>query len=209
MITIFELYDLVNNLSMNKDILINYFQKVFPMPAEKAELIANTFTYKQVLKNTFLIEEGKICNISHFIEEGCMRLYTFDTKGNDVTTSIYSNQMFANDFYSFFKRIPSPEHLQAMSDCKTWFLTYEVLQKNFHTIPEFREFGRMLLINNHAMMKQRMLSMIQKTGEQRYANLMEANPEVFQHIPLKNIATYLGVTDSSLSRIRRDFMKIK
>ncbi len=191
---------------MNKEILIDYFQKVLPMPSVKAELIANTFTYKEVSKNTFLIEEGKICNISHFIEEGCARLYTFDTKGNDVTTSIYSNQMFANDFYSFFKRIPSPEHLQAMSDCKTWFLTYEDLQKNFHTIPEFREFGRMLLINNHAKIKQRMLSMIQQTGEQRYSDLMENNPEVFQHIPLKNIATYLGLTDSSLSRIRRDFM---
>jgi CRP-like cAMP-binding protein len=194
---------------MNIKLLKNYFQEVLPMASEKAELIANTFTYKEVPKNTFLIEVGKICNVSHFIEEGCARLYTFNTDGNDVTTGIYSNQMFANDFYSFFKRIPSPEHLQAMSDCKTWFLTYEDLQKNFHTIPEFREFGRMLLINNHAIIKQRMLSMIQQTGEQRYAHLMETNPEVFKHIPLKNIATYLGLTDTSLSRIRRDFMNKK
>jgi CRP-like cAMP-binding protein len=194
---------------MNPQILINYFQKVLPMPIGTAEMIANTFTYKEVSKNTFLIEEGKICNISHFIEEGCARLYTYNTEGNDVTTNIYSSQMFANDFYSFFKRIPSPEHLQAMSDCKTWFLSYEDLQTNFHSIPEFREFGRMLLINNHAKIKQRMLSMIQQTCEQRYCDLIENNPEVFQHIPLKNIATYLGVTDSSLSRIRRDFMKKK
>ncbi len=65
---------------MNKEILIDYFQKVLPMPSVKAELIANTFTYKEVSKNTFLIEEGKICNISHFIEEGCARLYTFEKK---------------------------------------------------------------------------------------------------------------------------------
>lgn len=87
---------------MNIEILTSYFLKVLPMPLEKAELIAKTFTYKEVPKNTFLIEEGKICSISHFIEEGCARLYTHDTHGNDATTGIYSNQMFANDFYSFF-----------------------------------------------------------------------------------------------------------
>jgi CRP-like cAMP-binding protein len=192
---------------MTHSILVNYLQKTFPMPAEKAIQIAESFTEKIVPKNTFLIEEGKICNVSHFIAEGCARMYTFDTEGNDVTTMLFHNSMFANDFYSFFKRVPASESLITMSDCVTYFLNFEDLQKNFHTIPEFREFGRMMLINNCANLKQRMLSMIQQTGEQRYAYLMETHPEVFQHIPLKNIASYLGLTDTSLSRIRRDFMK--
>jgi CRP-like cAMP-binding protein len=192
---------------MNPQILINYLQKVLPMPKEKAELIASTFHYKHVLKGTFLIEEGKICDTSHFIAEGCARMYTNDIDGNDITTMIFSNAMFANDFYSFFKRVPALESLVTMSDCETFYLSFEELQKNFHTIPEFREFGRMMLINGSFALKQRMLSMIKQTGEQRYADLMETYPEIFQHIPLKNIATYLGVTDTSLSRIRRDFMK--
>ncbi len=192
---------------MNPEKLINYFQKVLPMPLEKAELIASTFHYKHVQKGTFLIEEGKICSTSHFIAEGCARIYTYDMNGNDITTMIFSNIIFANDFHSFFKRIPATENLVTMSDCETFYLSFEELQTNFHTIPEFREFGRMMLINGSVILKQRMLSMIKQTGEQRYSNLMETHPEIFQHIPLKNIATYLGVTDSSLSRIRRDFMK--
>lgn len=187
--------------------LVEYLQKTLPMPVEKAIQIAETFTIKEIPKNTFLIEEGKICNVSHFIAEGCARMYTFDTEGNDVTTMIFSDSMFANDFYSFFKRIPASESLVTMSDCVTYYLDFEDLQKNFHSIPEFREFGRMMLINNCANLKQRMLSMIQQTGEQRYAHLMETHPEVFQHVPLKNIASYLGVADTSLSRIRRDFAK--
>jgi CRP-like cAMP-binding protein len=192
---------------MNLQILINYPQKVLPMPLEKAELIASTFHYKYVPKGTFLIEEGEICNTSHFIAEGFARMYTNDMDGNDVTTMIFSNAMFANDFYSFFKRVPALESLITMSDCETFYLSFEELQHNFHTIPEFREFGRMMLINGSAMLKQRMLSMIKQSGEQRYADLMANNPEIFHHIPLKNIATYLGVTDTSLSRIRRDFVR--
>lgn len=187
--------------------LIHYLQKTLPMPTEKAIQIAETFTVREVPKNTFLIEEGKVCDVSHFIVEGCARMYTHDTNGNDVTTMLFSSAMFANDFYSFFKRVPAKENLLTMSDCQTCFLDFEDLQRNFHTIPEFREFGRMMLINNCANLKQRMLSMIQQTGEQRYAHLMETHPEIFQHVPLKNIASYLGVKDTSLSRIRRDFAK--
>lgn len=192
---------------MKPEILIQYLQKVLPMPTEKAEQIASTFHYKHIPKGTFLIEEGKICNTSYFIADGCARMYTHDMDGNDITTMIFSNAMFANDFYSFFKRIPALESLVAMSDCETCYLSFEELQHNFHSIPEFREFGRMMLINGSFALKQRMLSMIKQSGEQRYANLMETHPEIFQHIPLKNIATYLGVTDTSLSRIRRDFLK--
>jgi CRP-like cAMP-binding protein len=191
---------------MNPQPLINYLQKVLPMPTQKAELIASTFHYKHVHKGTFLIEEGKICNTSYFISEGCARMYTNDMDGNDITTMIFSNAMFANDFYSFFKRVPAFESLVAMSDCETFYLSYDELQNNFHTIPEFREFGRMMLINGSFALKQRMLSMIKQTGEQRYSHLMETKPEIFQHIPLKNIATYLGVTDTSLSRIRKNFI---
>lgn len=190
---------------MSQEKLVKYLQQVLPMPNEKAIQIAETFKPKLMPKNTFLIEEGKVCSTSHFIEKGYARMYTFDTEGKDVTTALYSNGMFANDFCSFFKRVPSLENLQALTDCETWYLSFEDLQKNFHTIPEFREFGRMLLINNHASLKQRMLSMIQQTGEQRYAHLMETHPDIFQNVPLKNIASYLGLTDTSLSRIRRDF----
>lgn len=76
---------------MYQEKLVKYLQQVLPMPTEKAVQIAETFKFKFVPKNTFLIEEGKICSISHFIQEGYARMYTFDTEGKDVTTALYSN----------------------------------------------------------------------------------------------------------------------
>src|SRR5437588_3335041 len=107
--------------------------------------------------------------------------------------------MFASDFLSFFKRTPSKEYIQALTDCETWYITYQDMQENFHNIPEFREYGRQNIINNYSLLKQRMVSMLQETAEQRYANLVNSNPEILQNAPLKYIASYLGITDTSLS----------
>ncbi len=192
---------------MNKDNLIQLFQSVLPMSTGKAEQLAEKYKPKKIARNEYLLKEGAVCNESHFIEEGITRSYIYDFEGNEVTTAFYSKKMFTSDLVSFFKRTPSKEYIQALTDCETWYLTYEDMQTNFHTFPEFREFGRLNIINHYSILKQRMLSMLQETAEQRYSNLINSNPEVLQNAPLKYIATYLGITDTSLSRIRKEFVK--
>ncbi len=191
---------------MKKDKLIQFIQTILPMPKEKAELITNYFEFKQYNKNDYILRVGEVCNVSHFLDSGFMRSYVVDIDGNDITTDFFSSPIFANDFLSFFKRIPATENIQAVSDCSTWALSYDDLQICFHTMPEFREFGRMMLINNYARLKARMLGMIQLTAEQRYAKLIQSHPEIFQNTSLKTIATYIGVTDTSLSRIRKELV---
>jgi ribosomal protein L10 len=77
----------------------------------------------------------------------------------------------------------------------------------FHSIPEFREFGRAMLVKEFSMYKQRTLSLINQTAEERYKELISTGKEIFQYAQLKHIASYLGITDTSLSRIRREFSK--
>lgn len=191
---------------MSRENLIHCIQDILPIPHEKAEAIANTFQYRETPKGDFFVKEGKVNNESHFVESGYVRSYIFNTEGDQVTTAIFSQNNFANDFSSFFKRTASKEYIQALTDCKTWYIDFETVQKNFHAAsPEFREFGRMLLINNSIYLKDRLLSMFQQTAEQRYANLVENNFGVFQNVPLKILASYLGVTQTSLSRLRREY----
>jgi CRP-like cAMP-binding protein len=192
---------------MNKDNLIQFIQSVLPMSTGKAEQLVEKFKARKIVRNGYLLKGGAICNESHFIEEGIMRSYTYDLEGNDVTTAFYSKKMFTSDLLSFFKRIPSKEYIQALTDCETWYITYDDMQTDFHTIPEYREFGRLNIINHYSTLKQRMLSMLQETAEQRYGDLINSNPEVIQNVPLKYIASYLGITDTSLSRIRKEFIK--
>jgi len=192
---------------MSKENLIHFFQSVLLMSNAKAEQIAGKFERRETARNGYLLKEGSVCSESHIIEEGIIRSYIYDLDGNDVTTAFFSKQLFASDLLSFFKKIPSKENIQALTDCQTWYITYDDMQESFHTIPEFREFGRLHIINQFGILQQRMLSMLQQTAEQRYSDLVNANPEILQHVPLKYIATYLGITDTSLSRIRKEFIK--
>jgi CRP-like cAMP-binding protein len=191
---------------MQKDKLIQCIQSVLPMPIEKAELIATYFEFRKYVKNDYLLKVGEVSSESHFLEMGLMRACVTDSDGNEVSTEFYNQNTFVNDFLSFFKRIPASENIQALTDCSTWVISYNDLQICFHTMPEFREFGRMILITNYARLKERMLGMIQLTAEQRYAKLLQFHPEIFQNTSLKNIATYIGVTDTSLSRIRKELV---
>jgi CRP-like cAMP-binding protein len=194
-------------MSNSQEALINFILSTFPMPLEMATTIASKFSEKEFSKNDFILKEGKVCNDYYFMDSGFARAFTHDLDGNDVTTGFYSSNQVVCEIFSFFKRLPSGENIQALTDCQTLHLTFDGLQEVFHAMPMFREFGRTILINSYGSLKQRMLSMHHQTAEERYVQLMQSKPDIFQHAPLKNIASFLGITDTSLSRIRKEFAK--
>jgi len=173
----------------------------------KAAEIASHFSQKLIAKNQFFLKEGNYCNEYLFLEKGFMRAFAYDTEGNDITTGFYSDNQVVFEVSSFFNRTISKENIQALADSEGWYISYEQLNMLFHSLPEFRDFGRSILVKGFAALKNRVLSMITETAEERYAQLLKNNPEIFKHAPLKTIASYLGVTDTSLSRIRKEFAK--
>ena len=189
---------------MTKNNLENYIQSILPMSSEKAKLIAEKFELVEIKNNTIVLAENKTPKATYILETGFIRSFTIDTNGNEITTNIFSPFCFVNDFLSFFKQKPSSENFESLTNCILWKMNYEDVQKNFHSIPEFREFGRMMLIMNYSNLKERMLGMIKNSAEQRYLNLMKQNPDILKNIPLKILASYLGITDTSLSRIRKE-----
>jgi len=191
----------------NRELLHQYIQQTLPIEGEKAREITAKFIRKTLKKGDVFLKEGKVSDEYLFLEEGFMRSYLFDTEGNEVTVNFFSQTSLVFEVGSFFQRVPSQENIQALADCSGWVLTYNQLNDLFHTIPEFREFGRAVLVKGFIAFKNRTLSMINKTAEQRYEALLKSNPEIFRNAPLKYIASYLGITDTSLSRIRKEFSK--
>ena len=187
--------------------LINFLTSSNLISPSTAEEIATQFTHEQLKKNDFLLQEGKLANKYLFLEDGFMRAFAYDLEGYDVTTNFYSSNQVVFEVSSFFLFSPSKENIQCLTDCQGWYITYEQLNHLFHALPQFREFGRSILVKGFAALKTRMLSMITETAEERYARLIQSNPEIFQYAPLKHIASYLGITDTSLSRIRKEFQK--
>ena len=174
------------------------------MPTDKSAFFAEQFEPIEFSKDELLLKENKINKDTFVLERGYVRSYTFNQNDEEVTTNIFSAPCFVNDFLSFFKQQPTSENYQCLTQCKLWTMSYEKVQTCFHTDPEFREFGRMMLVTDYSNLHDRMLGMVKDTAENRYLKLMKNHPDIFQNVPLKIIASYLGITDTSLSRIRKE-----
>lgn len=183
--------------------LREYFKTIKSMSDEKADLIAKYFKSEILHKGTLVIQEGKTSRKSYFLESGIIRCYIIDLNGDEVTTRFFSAPDFLNDYLSFFEQKPSEENYELITDCVVYSISYENVQHCFHNIPEFREWGRMLLTLNYNYTKKRMISFHKETAPERYLNLKNSNPEIIEKVPLNIIASYLGITKHSLSRIRK------
>jgi len=192
---------------MSSQKLIQFLHSSNHMSLATATEVADIFSFKEIERNNYLLKEGKVSDEYFFLEKGFIRAFAYDTDANDISTNFYGERQVVFEVSSFFNRTPSKENIQAITDCTGWSITYEQLNNLFHSLPEFRDFGRSILVKGFSSLKVRMLSMITETAEQRYDTLLKTNPEIFQHAALKHIATYLGITDTSLSRIRKEYTK--
>jgi CRP-like cAMP-binding protein len=131
---------------MNNKMLIEFFQGTNLMSLQKAEEIAGHFIYKSIPKQSFFVREGKIAEEYFFLEQGFMRAFAHDTEGNEVKTNFYSSGQVVFEVSSFFNRTICRENFQALTDCEGWVLTHQQLNNLFHSLIEFREFGRHILV---------------------------------------------------------------
>lgn len=192
---------------MQKLALIQFIQQRSKASHQEIVEMAELFEEKTIAKGQFFLQAGTVSDEYFFMETGFMRAFTFDYDGNEVTTNFFRANGLVFEPASFFTRTPSKENIQALTPCSGYFIGFEQLNQLFHAMPAFREFGRGVLVNGFAALKQRTLSLINETAETRYQQLLQHNGEIFQHAQLKQIASYLGITDTSLSRIRREYAK--
>lgn len=194
---------------MSKDKLIEFIKAntLNIMVSNEALIkIAEHFEEVTFSKNDFLLKEGMNCSY-FYLSEGFMRAYTYDRDGDEITTYFYPKDRVVFEIASLFLHTPSTEYIQAITNCHGYMASFDSVNLLFHTVPEFREFARMVLVKEFIVYKQRTLAMINKSAEERYSELLTNNKEIFRYAQLKHIASFLGITDTSLSRIRNEFAK--
>jgi CRP-like cAMP-binding protein len=177
---------------------------------KKEELEKILLQYKRVefSKNDLLVKEGSVANFYYFLESGFARSFAIDLEGNDISTKFFASKDIVIDWYSYFLKKPVRENIQAITPCVAWKINFEDFMKLF-SIEAFREVGRTRLVNSFFELKNHTTSMIIDPAKDRYLNLVKEKPEIVQSVPLKQIASYLGITDTSLSRIRKEIAKDK
>ena len=158
-------------------------------------------------KGEFLLKEDEIADEYYLLEKGLVRAFVQDFDNNEITTEFFCENEIVIVPSSLFQRMPSKENLQTLTDCTLWKIDFEKFQELFHSIEGIREWGRAWFTFQLFTMKQRSLGMITETAKNRYLKLMKDKPEILLNAPLKQIATFLGITDTSLSRIRKEIVE--
>lgn len=170
-------------------------------------IISSKHEYITIPKGHLLLAEGKFSKEYYCIEIGLLRSYVIDFNGNEITTSFIREGEIAIDVASLFHRLPIKENVQALTDVRAWKIGFDHFQELYHQIPSFSEWGRAWMAQQLVDLKDKSTAMITRNAKERYLQLVEQAPQIIMHAPLKHIATYLGITDTSLSRIRKEISK--
>jgi CRP-like cAMP-binding protein len=156
----------------------------------------------KIKKGRHLLKPGQDCNYLAFIQGGCFRVYFKDIKGKEVVTWFSFQEMVITDLLGFYSTGKAQFYVEALEDSTIYVISKTDLDRLYQQDPVYLDFGKKFAEEALTMLMARTMSLHTKTAEDRYKELL-GNPDFMQKIPLKYLASYLGVTDTSLSRIRK------
>ncbi|MEM9834644.1 MAG: Crp/Fnr family transcriptional regulator [Bacteroidota bacterium] len=167
------------------------------------ENILSAFECAEIKKGDYFLRSGDLCRKMAFIQTGYLRMY--DTvQGKEITFWIGSSGRFITSLSSFVFQTRNFWNIEAVTDCKLYVIGRE---NHFHlckTEPKWLEFDNALLAHSFALLERSMFAQLHTTARQRFDTLMAEEPELFHYVPLQYIASMIGITPESLSRLRKN-----
>jgi CRP/FNR family transcriptional regulator, anaerobic regulatory protein len=182
--------------------VIEYINSFVPLSVEAREYISEKM-YQQVLpKNTLLHCADEVCDKVYFIEKGLVRWFYYNEDGKDVTDSFALENSFVTAFDSFSQRKPSRYSIELLEDSIVHSMTYAEIEIELETFPETQRLTNLILVQILEQMLEKNTALQFKNAKERYRFMNEKQSQILQRVSLGNIASYLGITQETLSRIR-------
>ena len=182
--------------------LTSYISAYFDTETERSDKIATLFTEKTLAKDEFHTTLGSRFGELSFIKSGYIRIYR-QSKKKEVTQWISSPGEFVTDINSLMFDQTARWNIQALTDCELYSLDYSSYKRIGDHIQNWAEIEKLFIAKCFMTIEDRVFGFISMTAEERYECLCEVKPELLQHIPLQYIASMLGMTPETLSRIRK------
>jgi CRP-like cAMP-binding protein len=182
--------------------LEQYLHAYFAFDQEDLIKVSALFGRKTLKKGDYFLKAGKQCNQLCFIQSGLLRVYA-DLEDKEVTQWISSKGYFVADLASLLFQNPARWNMQALTDMELFVIERADYNRIGDTILKWPETEKLFLAHCFSMMEDRIFSFISMTAEERYNFFFEKNRELFNQVPLQYIASMLGMTPETISRIRR------
>ena len=180
---------------------IDYLNQIVPLTDESVVAINKITVYRELLKNTSLLQNGDVCKEFHFIENGIARVFYYKD-GKEVTAWFAGKNQIVSAIDSLFTGNPSSYNIEILEESTVWSLQYNKIEPVFDKHPIVERLGRLLITNNYLLLDERMKLFAFCNAEERYERLLLQIPDILQKVKLGHIASYLGISQEHLSRIR-------
>ncbi|MBS1659955.1 MAG: Crp/Fnr family transcriptional regulator [Bacteroidetes bacterium] len=186
-----------------------YLRESCKISDEDLQSILDASTSKNLRKWQSLLHDGETWKSICFISSGCLRLYRFDDDGNDHTVRFGIENWWIGDQESYNQEKPAKYNIEALAQSSVILWTKTAWEDLLKNIPALKDFFDRLSARAFETSQQRIYSLISASAEQRYLEFQKTYPKVFNKVPLHMVASYLGISRETLSRIRKDFTKAK
>ncbi|MCK8523006.1 Crp/Fnr family transcriptional regulator [Aquimarina sp. D1M17] len=179
-----------------------YFQELVEIDDHDWDVFSSQLEKTVYPKKTVFLKKGQIENYLSFIEKGSVRFYIPGIE-RDLTFSFCFENEFVSAYDSFLNQTPCTYQLESLSETTLWRISHQSLQKVYRETAIGNTIGRLAAENLYLLKSEREQSLLNETAEERYLSLFTKRPNLIREIPLKYIASYIGVTPQALSRIRK------
>jgi|SRR5688500_10736131 CRP-like cAMP-binding protein len=182
-------------------LLRQHIEKITPLTDSEFEYILPFFSSRKIRKHQFLVQEGNPVLYDFFVLHGCLKAYHIDENGKEHILQFATEEWWVTDYQAYFNQTPATIHVDCIEPCELLMLSLYNREKLCSELHKMEHFFRMKLTARSIALQQRILGMMNSTAQQRYEQLLQLYPELLKRVSKQLIASYLGVSRETLSRL--------
>jgi len=189
------------------DVFEKHVRSYVAISQQELEWIRAGCTERKIRKWHSILQHGEVWRINCFIASGCFRLYRIDDNGSDHTLRFGVDNWWISDQESYNNEKGSDYNIESLAESTVLIWSKEKWTELMEKIPALKKFNEILLAKSYEASQRRIYSLISFSAEQKYIEFQQTYPNVFNRVPLHMVASYLGISRETLSRIRKDATK--
>ena len=186
--------------------LIQKFTEKVSLTQEEVELCQQFFLEKKLKRRQYLLHQDNVCKYTTFVVSGLLRAYTIDDEGEEHIIQFASEGWWLTNLYSYKTGKPSVINIDALENSVVLLLSRSDEEALLTKVPKLEHYFRLLLENGLIAVEQRLIYSLGRPAEEKYLNFIQTYPDLVKRIPLHMVASFLGVTPETLSRVRKQIV---
>jgi len=185
------------------EVLFSKIEEKIKLSDSEKEICKSLFSPKKLRRRQYILQQDDICKNLIFVEKGILRSYSIDTKGNEHILQFAPEGWWISDVYSFLTGEAAVYNIEAIEDSELLLISKSSLDELYERVPKFERYFRLLSQANMVATHRRLTASLSDSADEKYLRLLSAYPNIVARVPQHMIASYLGITPETLSRVRK------